>query len=646
MGDTLSPGPASGLALLRSVTPTTWARVGLGVLGLGLLGYLLFAKKPWEVHASEGKRLKVDDFVIIYFWVGAAINLAITAILLATAGFWMRPMASQIVRGSERSPRWFWPLVILAMAILAACALPRLNDSFWDDEEYNVRHSITGRFKSGDEPGDYRFKKLGWDETFFDYREPNNHVLHSLLARGSLTIWQAISPPDDLPFTEWPLRIPAWIFGVLGVATLAWFLLDAGFPGAGVVAAFLMALHPWVLRYASEMRGYSMILALVPVIFVLWRWTICDGAWRWWLAYAAVQWAILYTYPGALLVLCTLNILGLALLAFSDVTVGPFRIQFGRWVVANALAGMALIQFMLPLLPQLQAFLEYETSRGYVIGWPWIQGTLAFVLAGTPWVGATVAHPALVTQWGGVLGGLDLVIGLAIVLGLLGALRLMRTGWIGVVLVVAVLAPPVLMFEFAMMRKHLIYSSYVIYALPGIIAFVAMGVVVVAAGLRRWRWGKLIGVAWVVAVLIGFAVFTQPTRAWLMTHPLQGIKDSVLMSRGSLDPVASREILSASFCIPPYLYDPQMTRLDSLQEFIALLHLADREKRPLVINIGMPWAARAFSPQMWALLQDDRLFENHQTLQGFDGGLDRIVATYKAESAAGFDFSGYDVNGR
>jgi len=633
---------ARGLA----VPSVTWARIALGILATGLLAFLLLAKKPWGLSVPVGDHLRVVDFVVIYLWIAAAINLGLTALLLATAGIWMRPVAERAEPLRMATPRWFWALVLLAMTVAALGALPRLNDSFWDDEEYNVRHSIWGRFKTGNDPGTYRFKKLGWEETFFDYREPNNHVLHSLLARSALTMWQAVSPPESLPFTEWPLRVPAWLFGVLGVATLAWFLKDAGFAGAGVVAAFFMALHPWVLLHASEMRGYSMVLALVPLALVFWRRAHCEGTWRWWLAYAGMQWAILYTYPGVLFALCFLNVLGLALLAFSRAGAGPFRIQFGRWVVANTLAGMATLQFMLPLVPQVRTYFAFLSEQGFVVGWPWFQLTLSLTLAGTPWVGEGEVHPALMTQWGGHPAGLALVIGLAGALTLVGVIRFLRCGSTGLIVVASVLMPPVLTVGLSIWKKQMIYSSYVIYALPGFIAFAALGVWVAAVWLRRRPGGRVTAGMWVTAILIGYAVLTQPTRAWLMAHPLQQIKESVLASRGSLNPAESLEILTASFCIPPYLYDPLMVRLDSVRELRGMMRRADAENRRLVLNIGMPWAAHEYNPQMWALMQNEALFADQRTFSGFDSGLDRIITTYKPGSAAQFDFSGYEDAGR
>ena len=162
--------------------------------------------------------------------------------------------------------------------------------------------------------------------------------------------------------------------------------------------------------------------------------------------------------------------------------------------------------------------------------------------------------------------------------------------------------------------------------------------------LARWR----AGLAFLAAALLvlGYFATTHSFRSWLVTHPLQQIPESVLASRGSLDPHQDAGVLTASFCIPPYLYDSQMIRTDSVAEFIAVLKRADRENKPLLFNIGMPWAAREDSPGMWSLFNNPQLFSAPRTFPGMDAGLDRTVALYKAGSADSFDFSPYKLDER
>jgi hypothetical protein len=636
------------LSALRALPLSGKVRLALAALGLTEFGFLVFAEKPWNVEVPEDRKPRLEDYVTIYSWLAALANLGVTAVLLATAGWWTRSLENIKHQTSAiQHPRWFWPLVAGAVVFTAAFAGPRLDYSLWDDEEYNMRYSILGKFQKS-EDGEIRFRKLGWLDTFYDYREPNNHVLHSLLVRTCLEIWAAVTQPTGLPFTEWPLRVPAFLFGLASVATGAWFAREFIGARAGVLTAWLLALHPWVLRYASEARGYSMALCLLPVAFVLWRRCLLDGAVRWWVGYGVVQWAAIYAYPGVLFVLATLNILAVPILVFGEPGFRRTAVPLGRWFATNCFSATAVLQLMLPLYPQAKAYFAYETTRNFVLGWPWIQSTLAFLAAGVPLAGETPSHPSLqglfaagpqwlpIFAWG--LGGL----------ALLGVVRFSRTGWIGAAVAAAIVLPPILTFGISVSRRHLIYAPYVIYALPGLIAFVATALDWLTRRLAALPAGRVWSPAVPAVALAGFFLLTQPARSWLVANPLQSIEGSVLASRGTLDPWApgQKEILTASFSIPPYLYDGHVERLESADDFIALMRRADREGKTLVVNIGMPWAARSFSPKMWELFQNPALFHRRLELQGFDSGLDRIVATYIPGSAEKLDFTPFAGPGR
>lgn len=630
------------------LSPPGRARLGLACLALGQALFLLLGDKPWNVEVPEGKDPRLGDHVTIYGWVGTLIGLGVTAGLFATARWWMAPFPMPVpLPATPQTPRWFWIFVAAAMVLTACFAVPRLDESLWDDEDYNVRYSILGRFQRSDD-GEVKFRKLPWLDTFYDYREPNNHVLHSLLARTSLEIWSAVTRPSGLPFAEWPLRLPAFFFGLAAVGSAAWFAKEFFGPRAGVLAACLLAMHPWFIRYASEARGYSMALCLLPLAFVLWRRCLARGNWRWWIAYAVTQWAAIYSYPGVLVALALLNLLALPLLLWSAESARPFRVQSGRWFAANCFAALAVIQLMLPLYPQAKAYFAYETSRNITLGWPWVQSTLSFLALGVPWTGESPEYPSFLALAGAQPVWLGVFSGLLGALALLGFFRFLKKDGLSAAVALVIVLPPIITFGISVSRKHLIYSSYVIYALPGLVVFVAVALAGLALGVGRWPGGRIAAALLPGAFLAGYFLVTAPPRNWLASNPLQPTRDAVLLSRGSLDPWDPRaaHIFTASFCIPPYLYDGNLQRLSSTEEFIALMHRADREKKKLVLNIGMPWAARAFSPKMWELFSDPSLFQDRVHLRGFDSGLDRVVATYVPGSAARFDFSAYQGPGR
>ena len=613
-------------------------RIVLGLLGGCLVIWLLAAEKPWHLPAAE--KMKLSDTVALWSWWAALLDLIVVAGLFVLCPWWAGRPVIENPKSQIPNPNGFWPLVLTAVVLAGIFAVPRLGFGLWDDEELSARQAIVGKFKTDKETGAVRFVLHDWHTTLYDYRTPNNHVLHSLLSRASLDAWRAAARPSGLPFAEWPMRIPALVFGLLAVVATAWFLREMGFPATGVVAAFLMAMHPWCVRYASEARAYSMVLCLVPVLFVCWHRAVTLGSWRWWGALGVVQFALMNCYPGVLFLLVVLNALTLPVLAWSKGAAGPFVVQSGRWFCVNSLAAAGAFLFIMPLLPQAKIYFDLE-SKGVTIGWYWAKRTLAYLMTGGQWT-APAGYPAVNLPAAGVVV-FGVVLGILLVVGLV---RFVRRGSRAGALAVTILASPLLTIAFARFRGMFIYENYIIFVLPGLVALVALGIWTVAERFRRLPAGRLLVPAAATVLVLGYFSVTFSVRQWLVRNPLQQIPESVLACRGTLDPKDDAGILTASFCIPPYLYDGHMVRTDSVAEFIEVMRRADRENKPLWVNIGMPWAAEQYNPGMWALFNTPELFADHRTFRGWDPGLDRIVARYRPGSAAQFDFSAHPLDGR
>jgi uncharacterized membrane protein len=193
--------------------------------------------------------------------------------------------------------------------------------------------------------------RFNWLETVYGYSKgPNSHTLFSILSRACEEAWNAVAKPKGFPLVEWPFRVPALVFGVLAVAALAWLLKDLGMPGAGVAAAFVLGVHPWNIRYASEARGYSLLIFLVPLLFVFWRRAMVTGKWKWWSAFALSQFFLVYCYPGSVFVLIVLNLSTVGLFLAGPECAEPRFAQAGRWFCVNVFATIVALQLM-PISP-------------------------------------------------------------------------------------------------------------------------------------------------------------------------------------------------------------------------------------------------------------------------------------------------------
>ena len=648
--------PRTAVHFWRQSHPTLRWRLVLGVAASAFAIWLLMAPKPWVVTSQIHGKMDTRDYVQIYGWIAGAINLVLLGMLATICPWWtgrrhLSTLNSQRSTLNSPTPRWFWPLVVVAMAITVLYSLPRMNHGFWDDEEFNVRTALYGKFKLNKKTGETEFKRFDWLETVYGYSTPNNHTLFSIASRLCEDAWNSLVSPRGFPLVEWPFRVPAMVFGVLAVAAMAWLLKEFGLPGAGVVAAFLLSIHPWNIRYASEARGYSLVIFLVPVLFVFWRRAMMTGQWKWWGALAATEFSLVYCNPGAMFVLVVLNLTTLALIATGRGGAQPRITQAGRWFCVNVLAAILAFQLMLPLYPQAKQYFDFVSSQGFVSGWSWVRNTICFMIGGAPWTKSDepwAGYPECLARY--VENPILFVAAasFAIVLILLGAAYLLRRGWSSATFVVVMSVCPLITFVFASYRKFLLYESYVIYSLPGVVVCAATGLTLMASRAQRLPNGKVIVLATASVAVLGYFLYTNPFRQWIVQHPLQQIRESVIYSRGTLDPSGSGQeiVRTASFCIPPYLYDAHMERLDSAGAFIAALRRADEEGVPLLLNVGMPWAARQYSPQMWSLFTNRELFEEPVHLRGFEPSLDRLVAKYRRHSAKNFDFTAYKTQER
>ena len=154
----------------------------------------------------------------------------------------------------------------LAVFVLALIVRwPHLSQSLWYDEMYTLVEYVQQPWQRvlAGRPGEY---------------VPNNHVLHTVLAKIVYSIGHR---PDDVEPNEALLRVPALIAGCLLPIALAWPMRRVT-PWTALLIAVVAAVHPWLVAFSSEARGYSLMLLLAVVATNLQP----DGSRRWPIWYA------------------------------------------------------------------------------------------------------------------------------------------------------------------------------------------------------------------------------------------------------------------------------------------------------------------------------------------------------------------------
>ncbi len=246
---------------------------------------LLVAPKPWEVELSTPVGSLKQCLRFSLWWAGL-LALPVLSVLALTVRRWTAPVQELGHVGlKSRMPRLFWPIVGVITILYAAIAAPRLRQSLWDDEVYTVRKIVLGTDRIQSD-GSARIKQLPWSHTLWYCEGARNHGLQSMLCRLSLGIYRAIVRPEGLQFSETAVRLPSFIAGALSIPALALLVARLGFPWAGVVAAGLLALHPWHLKLATEARGYPFVFLFIPLIALCVARAAPSGNWRWLAAFA------------------------------------------------------------------------------------------------------------------------------------------------------------------------------------------------------------------------------------------------------------------------------------------------------------------------------------------------------------------------
>jgi len=640
-------------ARLRRLGPARCSRAVLAVGAAATAIYLVVAPKPWLLQWSGRSADLLEHYVPYYCWWGGLIALAGLLLLAVAAPWWTKPLPVAVLSGAEErrmeqarhTPRWFWPLVGAAMLITAVLGAQRLHFSFWDDEHYTARRFASGHFKQMDD-GSVRFRERGWGYAFYDYRMPNNHILHSLLAQGSVRVWRVFRDRDGLPYSEAAMRVPAYLFGILSVAALAWLLKELGLARAGVLAAFLLAVHPWHMRYASEARGYSLVLFLLPLLLACWLQAMRTGWWRWWIAFGVAQFCLLYTYPAVLYPVAALNMATVVLLlARRPLDVAPF-VPLSRWFVAGAAGALAFLWLFLPCVPQMREYLAGGLASG-AMNAGWWNDFGAHLFAGVTWFRSgdvNAPQPELRAMMLARPWLSAAVLGSAALLAMAGLARWISRGWLSAVTALVFFLPAGLAWWLAVRSGTFLYTWYLIYMLPGAVAAVAIGFDTLGAWSRRpLVRGALPAVA-LAAFVAAYLVLVADAPRWLLTKSIQPLREAALAARGTIEPnYAGREkVITASLINPLYYYDPHRSSFDDMPGLLALAREADGSGKEFLVHIGIPGVANYNEPDIYRLLTDSGCFEKVASLPGYDPTLDRIVVRYRPGSLSSGLPSGFE----
>ena len=585
----------------------TAARWLLGAGGLGCVALLALIDTPWTLPggpgfvAERGESLMITAKIAL--WWAALANALLCGLLFATAPLWAG-RCEPAVGSAAPAPlgRLGWALVVVAVVLGAGLRVPPSLGSLYWDEAWSVKRAVVGGFEVAPDGDSLEWDGVPWRKTLWTFKKPTNHVGFSVAGRVATDAWRVLGGRPEGAFDELVLRLPSLLASLLAIVGVALLAREWGFAWAGVAAAFLLALHPWHVRFGPAARGYGLVLFFaVGVAFTLGRALAEDRA-RWWLAYAAALFGLLWSHLFAIYLALSLGIASLAALL-----VERRRVAAARLVVASLAAGMALGFVMAPNLAQVPLWEHvHGIEQGAKVRVKPLLDLWAMTARGTPETilpsapdlefpsagAARSAQPALAVLDRG-LAPLLLLAGVYAAARRAGSRRAVVLGVAGAV--------PVAIAG-AWLQGHSFYVRFAIYGLAAAIPLAAIGAEALART-ERLR-GPALGL-----LVLGFAVWTAPQNRMLLAHPPSGMRAAVESLAVAGD---SRTVWKAGLGLGgdnPKVYDPWLRYFETLPELHALCAEADAAGAPLYAYYGYASQNRRRRPGPFELLDDPAVFE-------------------------------------
>ncbi|MBL9114741.1 MAG: hypothetical protein JNJ83_07005 [Verrucomicrobiaceae bacterium] len=597
------------------------------------------AEKRLSERILSGKAVPHHFYVPVYLWRGLTLNVVLAGLASVAAVF-----AGRKICGSEvqipKASRLEQGAVAVCLLIAGLTSAVRLGHSTWGDEDYTVKTYINPQYELKAD-GRLTQRPVEWHEVLWHFKRPNNHVGYTAMARlVHEQFFERGDAPSDPIFSETLVRLPAFLFGLLSVISLVWMARVWGWGRAVPVILVFYVTHPWLVRFASDARAYSVVLAGLPALWALGKLAVDSQKWRWWLLFTLSQAFVFWCYWGVVYLLVPLHV-GLVWAIFRGAHSKPDRATaLSRWFISATLSAGIIVLLMAPNLPQLLDFIRTSTDKiqgGMDLAW-W-EDALGSLLFGTPWNAWDRNAPLCVAlelmDWRNTLsaGMAAVVLGLASIKGVMNLWKSSER-WI----LVPILGGPALFFAHMSISGikpyhwylTLFFPGFLVLLLAGLSPFVNALVSFLTSGgksglvpLRALASGFLL-------MAIGLAAFVaRPMREILQKHPIEACRESVALTRKVTNPRHpdfNKDSITAGFTMFTEAYDPAMVRFQTLSELKALIQSAHSSGRELYVNFSSRAFCEAHYPELFTWFDDPARFQHVATLPGqFDAATREVV---------------------
>jgi len=460
------------------------------------------------------------------------------------------------------------------------------------------------------------YVRLPTSELVTTYSSLNNHILYSLSAQASISLFGEHA---------WAVRLPAVVYGVASVAALWWLARHVVGRGQALLAAAMLACSPHHIWFSQNARGYTGLLLLTLLGTSLFLKGLRKPTPGTWLLYAVVTALAMYTHLSAIFMIAAQGIVyaGFLVASFrrersadnvpSALLAEPRWLPLSGFVVAGVLT-LACYAVLMPQMIEAFAAVTAKPASAGVVEWKSPVWTLLETLR----------------SFAGERPELAIGLALAGTLSGIGALSLLCRQ--PALALLPLLHVPLVIAALYLASFRIWPRYFFVNAGFGILLLVHGTFVVsnFAAGAlsSRKRWpSEPNGLAVAVSLLfIAGCLYTLPGNYRLPKQDFPGARDFVESMRSEGDSIASLGLASLPF---ETYYAPHWDTVETQEELDAL----NRRPGATWLVYSFPKHTRAKYPEVVAYLESQ--FERVKTFAGTLNEGEIIVYRSRESATAG-----------
>ncbi|MDA0812589.1 MAG: glycosyltransferase family 39 protein [Verrucomicrobia bacterium] len=602
----------------------------------GALAILIRAEPPSSVEDKIGAALAAGetpnwkwDTVIGIYW-GAIVHVAVVATALLTMRWWCRSVpefqADEAASpGKSTSQRTFIAILVVIMLAAGALRWRLANGSLWWDEMWNIKLATIGEFRTGSKhPDELRFYPTDFARCAWYYQKPTNHVPTALASKLCHQLWAGATGAPEGEFSEFVIRLPVFLSALASVALIGLCVRRWISPGAGLVAAAILAAHPWFIRYGIDARAYGPVAFFTLVSLWSLNRAISGDRYRHWALLGLSQFMLMWSHLHSVW-FCASTTLAAAICIWLKNSSAPRLPQLGRLLAANVLAGAAFLQVFLPNLLQLH-HLTATFTDGSVLDSDMATRLLSLVLFGmeTEWAAQGVeisGLPSWTSLTAGNLWVMWIVMLAAMVVMLAGIVQLWHRSRSAALLILSLVFGGLAFMTVAYALQLYFYPRFMISILPAVVITLAVGFSQCGTWISnkilpgRACWITATGVAVYLAICVPQIMVLQRRSYAPMREVAQYLKERDRAHAGitTLGYGLGGRILTVYYPTVEYAIDPPGD--EALKAAIAQ---AAVNKKPLYVFYGYPAFNRMIMPKGFELLEDPAVFEEVAAFPGIE----------------------------